>query len=138
MAIVPIFHGRVTPEGELKPFDTERTQRRAHLRALAGQDVEIVIRKKRSQRSVDQNKYWWSVPVRLLAEHCGYADDDMHYALLGECFGYKVGPTGKQLPNVTGSSALSTEEFTRLIDWVLVWGPTEMGCYIPAPDKVAA
>lgn len=138
MALVPIFNGRVNDEGALVLFDTERTQRRAYLRTLAGKDVEIVVRKKRSQRSVDQNAYWWAVPVRLLAEHCGYSDDDMHYALLGECFGYKVGPTGHQMPNVSSSSRLSTEEFTRLIEWVLVWGPTEMQVDIPSPERVAA
>jgi hypothetical protein len=78
------------------------------------------------------------VPVRLLAEHCGYTDDQMHYALLGECFGYIDGPKGTKVPRVAGSSKLSVEEFTRLIEWVLVWGPAEMGLEIPSPEKVAA
>lgn len=62
----------------------------------------------------------------------------MHYALLGECFGYVIGPTGTVIPNVPSSSHLTTEQFTRLIEWVLIWGPTEMGVDIPAPEKVAA
>ncbi len=110
---------------------------RRYLSTLAGQPLEVIIRKRRTQRTIDQNAYWWAVPVRLLADHCGYSDDQMHYALLGECFGYTVGPTGKHVPNKPASSKLTVDEFTRLIEWVLVWGPTEMGVEIPAPESVA-
>lgn len=128
----------MTEQAQLVLPANERGRRQTHLESLAGHDVEIVIRKKRRQRSIDQNAYWWAVPVRLLAEHCGYTDDQMHYALLGECFGYRVGPKGHDVPNVVSSSQLTTEEFTRLIEWALVWGPTEMGVEIPPPERVAA
>jgi hypothetical protein len=130
----PTFTGTVSEQGRLTLDD-----RRAflhHVYTFAGHAVELTVRRKRSQRSLDQNKFWWAVPVRLCAEHCGYSDSEMHYALLGECFGWKVGPTGKEIPNVTSSSGLTVEQFTHLIDWVLVWGPTELGVNIPAPDQV--
>ena len=86
------------------------------------------------KRSLDQNAYWWAVPVKLLAEHCGYTDAQMHYALLGECFGYTTGPTGKAVPVKPSSSELSVAEFKQLIDWVLTWGPSELGVVIPDPS----
>lgn len=136
--LIPIFHGWVTDDGRLELLDNERDRRRRYLATLAGRPVEVVVRKVREQRSIDQNKYWWAVPIPLLAEHCGYTDTQMHYVLLGECFGYVVGPTGKGVPNVASSSNLSVEEFTKLIDWVLIWGPTEMGVYIPPPKNAEA
>ena len=131
----PLFTGRVDEDGKLHATDRAGLSR--YLVTLAGLDVDIIVRRHVAQRTIDQNAYWWTVPVRLLADHCGYSDVDMHYALLGECFGWKAGPTGKEIPNVTSSSALKVDEFSRLIDWVLVWGPTEMNCVIPPPAEVA-
>lgn len=107
----------------------------AHLRTVAGQAVEIVVRKPRTKRSLDQNAFWWAVPVELLAEHCGYSRNQMHYALLGECFGYTPGPTGGAVPVKASSSELSVDEFSHLIEWVLIWGPSELGVVIPSPGE---
>ena len=130
----PIFAARVNERGQVVIQDRQAFDEYA--KTLRGSDLQVILRKAQSQRSVQQNAYWWAVPVRLLADHCGYSDNDMHYALLGECFGYHVGPTGKEQPNEPSSSALTVEKFTRLIEWVLVWGPQEMGCEIPAPPEV--
>jgi len=104
-------------------------------RQFAGQRVELVFRKPKSKRTLDQNSYWWAEPVPRLAEHCGYSPNQMHYALLGECFGYTPGPTGQAIPVKASSSDLSVEEFRHLIDWVLVWAPSELGVAIQSPDE---
>jgi len=103
---------------------------RALLEKHAGKRIAVAIRKPRAKRSLDQNAYWWAVPVKVLADHCGYTDNQMHYALLGECFGYVAGPTAVVVPVKSSSSELSVEEFTKLIDWVLVWAPSELGCVL--------
>lgn len=99
-----------------------------------GKNVVVTVQRKVEKRSLDQNDYWWAVPVHILAEHLGYTPNQMHYALLGECFGYRTGPTGHPVPNVSSSSELDRERFTKLIDWVLTFGPTELGIDIPPPD----
>ena len=133
-SFVPTFTGSVNESGRLVMDDRAGFIR--HVYSFAGKDVEVTIKRKRSQRSLDQNAYWWAVPVRLCAEHCGYSDSEMHYALLGECFGWKDGPTGKPIPNIASSSGLSVDQFTHLIEWVLVWGPSELGVEIPGPARV--
>lgn len=105
------------------------------VKRFAGHEVVLTVKQKRSQRSLDQNAYWWAVPVRILAEELGYTDSQMHYALLGECFGYRPGPAGHAIPNVPSSSELNTEQFSHLIDWVLTWAPTELNVRIPAPSE---
>jgi hypothetical protein len=97
--------------------------------------VVVKVEQRKTQRSLSQNAYWWSVPVKLIAEHCGYTDSQMHYALLGECFGYIDGPHGKAIPVKPSSSDLSVEEFKKLIDWVLIWAPSELGVVIPEPGE---
>lgn len=110
----------------------------AVLNGFKGKTVNVEIARHREQRSLDQNAYWHAVPVDLLAERCGYTHDQMHYALLGEWGGYIDGPSGQPVPRIASSSKLTTEEFSKLIEWVLTWGPSEMGVVIPAPSEVAA
>jgi hypothetical protein len=136
MAVQFVFEGRVTDGA--KPVIDDVTRYRKALETLAGKRVEFVLRKPASKRSIDQNAYWWAVPVKLLAEHCGYTDAQMHYALLGECFGFTPGPNGTPVPVKPSSSDLSVEEFKHLIDWVLVWAPSEMGVAIPEPAEWSA
>lgn len=130
-----VFPGVIDLEGKPRIDPSHRDGYRAALRKLAGARFELVLRKPKSKRSLDQNAYWWAVPVRLIAEHCGYTDNQMHYALLGECFGFQEGPTGTPVPVKASSSDLSVEEFKHLIDWVLTWAPTELGVDIPPPKE---
>jgi hypothetical protein len=130
----PIFTGRVNEAGQV--VLDNRDDARTYVRILIGKPIEVVVRPKHAQRSVDQNAYWWAIPVKLLAEHCGYTDTQMHYALLGECFGYIDGPHGHPVPKEPSSAALTAEQFSTLISWVLTWAPTELGVDIPAPGEV--
>lgn len=110
----------------------------AVLNGFRGKAIDVEIKRHRDKRSLDQNAYWHAVPVDLLAEHCGYTHDQMHYALLGEWGGYIDGPNGQPVPRIASSSKLTTDEFSKLIEWVLTWGPSEMGVIIPAPNEEAA
>jgi hypothetical protein len=103
-------------------------------RTLKGRDVEIVVRKKRDPRSLNQNSYWHCIPVELMAEEWGVNHDQAHYLLLGEWKGWTDGPVGR-LPNCASSSKLTREEFSQLITWVLDYGPAEWNVYIPAPNE---
>lgn len=111
---------------------------RRHLFELVGKPVDVVIREVQKKDVRQMQKYWWAVPVPLLADYCGYTDAQMHYALLEECFGYINGPRGVRIPNQPQSSYMSFDKWHRLIDWVLIWGPTELGVQIPPPHKVEA
>lgn len=124
--------GTVTPEGFR--LDDKAGFKKAVSRLPLGR-MRIAVEPIGEKRSLDQNAYWWAVPVKLLAEHCGYTDSQMHYALLGECFGYTSGPTGKAVPVKPSSSELTVAEFTQLIEWVLTWGPSELGVIIPGPSE---
>ena len=86
MAPVPIFHGRVREDGRLDLLDVERDRRRMYLRTLVGKPVEVIVRKARVQRSVDQNAYLHAGPFPVLAEELGYESiEELKLALMGEC-----------------------------------------------------
>lgn len=124
-----------TPDHAGRFGDGIRTLLMGHLRRYAGTMLEIRIRPHKKQRSTDQNAYWWAVPIAILAEHCGYEPEQMHYVLLGEWRGYIDGPQGQKVPRCASSSKLTTAEFTDLIEWVQRWAATELDVQIPAPNE---
>jgi hypothetical protein len=137
MSAVPLFHGRISPEGRFELADAERAQRQAYFRTLAGKNVEIIVRKERLQRSLDQNAYIHAVPVPLLADHCGYSITEMKLLLMGECFGWHtVG--GHELPLKPHTSDMTVDECRQFIDWVIPWAMEHFDVAIPLPNEVAA
>lgn len=135
---VPIFHGRISEDGKLLLRETEQALRRVHLSRLAGRDVEVVIRKERVQRSLDQNAYIHAVPVPILADYFGYTIPEMKLVLMGECFGWKADPiSGHEIPLKPATSEMDVEECNRFIEWVLPWAMLNHGVNIPAPNEVA-
>lgn len=135
MTPVPIFAGMVTDGGLLR---LERPLAySSHLANLKGKRVEVIVRRERSQRSLDQNAYWHAVPVTLMAEYMGEDHMATHYALLGECFGYHHNAKfGLDVPNKGSSSALTVEEFSHLIEWCPPWALLNHEVRIPLPNEV--
>ncbi len=140
MAQVPIFHGRVTEDGRLDLLDTERDRRRMYLRTLAGKHVEVVVRKVRVQRSVDQNAYLHVGPFPVLAEELGYDSiEELKLALMGECWGYhRDRVSGRDLPIKPHTSDMTVEECTHFIDWLIPWAQVNYNIRVPLPNEVAA
>lgn len=139
MAIVPVFHGRVTEEGRLVLQESERAQRQNYLHYLAGRLVDVVIRKKRTQRSLDQNAYLHAVPFPMLADHFGNTIEEMKYALMGECWGWKLDKaTGREVPVKAHTSRMTVEECVRFIEWLIPWAMVHHGVQIPLPGEAEA
>lgn len=105
----------------------------AFLKRFEGDEVEISIRKKHSQRSDAQNAYWWAVVVPLLSEHCGYSREEMHAALKAKFLGHEDLTRG--LMRIGSTTKLSPQEFGDLIDQVVVWAAESLGVVIPPPTK---
>lgn len=140
MTPVPIFHAAVTPDGRRLVFhDAERLRRQAYLKALAGRQVDVVVRVHRDRRSEAQNRWWWGIAVPLIAHELGYdrhEHDRLHYALVATCFGTAFDPVLKQaIPNER-SSTLSTEKFSQLMEWAVRWAAAEHGIVVPLPNEV--
>lgn len=138
MSVTPIFTGRVTEDGRLKadaPHDFG-----AHLCTLKGLPVEIVVRKRRSKRSLDQNAWHWGIAVPMIADALGYdkhEHEQVHYALVAKCFGTHSDPkSGLEIANVR-SSRLSTKEFSELMEWEIRFA-AELGIVVPLPNEVEA
>lgn len=83
----PVFTGHITSSGKLE-LDN-RPLFVLQVKAMSGQAVELVLRKKRTKRSLDQNAYIHAEPIPKLAQKLGYTIPEMKLVLMGECFGWK-------------------------------------------------
>lgn len=138
MSAYPIFHGRITDDGRLELLKTERDRRRIWLGTLTGKPVEVIVRKVRTQRSLDLNAYWHAVPFAILSEYWGEDIETTKLLVLGECFGWRELGEGRRIPMKPSTSALTVEEGSQLTDWMPPWAMTEFGVDIPLPEKAEA
>jgi hypothetical protein len=137
MAVIPVFHGRIDADGKFELAAAEANLRRQYFQTLAGRNVEIVVRKERLKRSVDQNAYLHAVPFPMLAEHLGYESiEDLKLALMGECFGWKKDKlSGHEVPIKPHTSDMTVEECSHFIEWLLPYAALHFNVSIPYRTK---
>lgn len=133
--VIPIFHGRISSEGRFELAEQERGLRQAYFKSLTGQNVEIVVRKERTKRTIDQNAYVHAVPFPLFAEYWGEDISTTKLLLLGEKFVWREFADGKRIPLKPSTSDLTTDEMSAFIEWMPHWGMTSFGLQIPLPHE---
>jgi hypothetical protein len=106
MAAVPVFIGDVDESAKLTLKAPSEFKR--YIRGLIGRTVEVVVRRPRSIRSLNQNAYYWGVVIATLAEEFGYDPPDMHEALKGHFL--KREEPGKPLPIIQSTASLGTQD----------------------------
>lgn len=137
----PIFTGKINyystyqglPVGTFVPDSQQAYEN--YLSSLKDKRVEVIIRKERSERSLNQNSYYWGVVVQLIADHTGYEPEEAHEALkvkfLSDPKADKHG-----LLRIRSTTKLSTVEFNDYLNRVVRWAAQELGVYIPDPSHV--
>lgn len=132
--MTPVFTGNVLSGGLLVMNHQKEYAR--HVRSLAGQYVEVIVRRKRLQRSSQANRYYFGVVVPLIAEHCGYEKDEMHELLAMRFLRIENDPvTGS--PRRKRTPDTDTKEFSEYVDACIRFG-AELDVVIPEAGTVAA
>ncbi len=86
--------------------------------------------KARHQRSVQQNRYYWGVVCRLVADHTGYSPDEVHQILADMFLSYN-----KQGHKFTESTTrLNTQRFEAYLEECRKWTAVNLQVYIPNPN----
>ena len=117
----PTLGGTVSPDGELV-LDKPRLYRR-YLQTLIGEKVVLILRRPSEIRSLNQNAYYHSVVVALLAQEWGTTDREAHELIKRE---FGVGST----------AALEVGAFELLMERIRGWALTDHNVTIPAPNEV--
>ena len=137
---VPIFEGHVV-EKKLKLLEIEKS---AIARWVAtfknGTKLDIIIRKHKSKRTDEQNRYYWGVVIPILADYFGHDNpEDMHEDLKRKFnpVESKITP-GKMIGGTT--TKMSTVDFysaeTSYVERICRWAAMEYSIYIPPPKKM--
>jgi hypothetical protein len=129
--LTPRFAGRVDNAGQLHLVDRHGLHR--HVRSLAGEPVEVIIRKPRRERSHQQNAYYWSVVIKLTADALGYQMDEMHEA-------WKLRLLRREdpdhpMPTLRSTTELTPKEFSDYVENIRTIAMTEFGINVPEPGE---
>jgi len=129
-------------DGRLSSFTA--AQIRATVKAHAGTEIEIRIRRHKATRSERANRYLWGVVYRLLAKENEQTPEDLHDCMCamflpnerkrveffnrmtGECLEVEIDPRR--------SSKLKGDEFYDFVERVRLWGLEFLGVVTPDPD----
>jgi hypothetical protein len=125
----PIFTGKI--EKSIIKFDRPN-QVNAHLTSLEGQRIELILRKQKSQRSLNQNNYYHGVVIEILSNYCGYEHDEMHEALKEKFLSHQRDEKG--LVKIRSTTKLNTADFEEFLEKIKRWAAIELNCYIPNPN----
>lgn len=100
---------------------------------LEGKEIELTIRKKKSQRSINQNAAYWGLVIDILSEHLGYEREEVHDALRAKFLSHIDEKTG--LTVIRSTTSLSTVEFMDYYSKIQRWASEFLNCYIPSPNE---
>jgi|SRR5882724_2739112 len=125
---VPIFKGNIV-KGKFIP--EQPTWWKMYRDGFEGKQVEVVLRKRRRQRSLPQNSWYWSCIVMGLAAETGHTSQEIHEALKHRFLSRIEGKL-----EITRSTAdLTTAEFSEYCERCRVLA-AEMGFLILSPREV--
>ena len=102
-----------------------------HIKSLDGKFIQLVVRRYRTNRSNNQNKYYWGVVIKILGDELGYMPDEMHNALR-----WKFLRKGGKLETVKSTSSLTTIEFEEYLELIRIWALRDLEIAIPLPNEV--
>ena len=130
--LTPKFTGEIK-SGKLYFDDRNKFDR--YLLSLKGK-VEIVVKKFKKERSLQQNKYYWSVVVPLISSELGYTREEMHEVLKSLFLKDHINFKGENLVIIRSTTDLKTDEFENYLSEIRIWASKELSIYVPEPNEI--
>ena len=92
---------------------------------------KIDIQTIRHTRSLNQNKYYWGVIIKMLGDEFGYIAEEMHDALRMRFLQVHT----NKLPTIKSTTELSTKEMEEYLSKIRQWA-SEEGIFLPLPNEI--
>jgi hypothetical protein len=127
------FTGKVIG-GELQGISKKMFQQ--ELKYFEGRAVELIIRKKKKYRSIQQNKLMW-VYYTMIGNELGNTKDEVH-SLLGERFLRTESvyeKTGLVYSYTRSTTDLTTSEMMDYMMNIQKFAAEELGMVLPSPNE---
>lgn len=136
-APVPVWSGTVDADGKLR-IDA-RGLFLAHLKRLANQPIQVVIKKLARPKSQNQLGFLFGVIYPVIAEELGYRQyevEEVHDACMRELRGLKAEPNPLKLR--CSLRDMSHEEVSAYIEDLRFWAVEHFGIVTPDASKAEA
>lgn len=106
------------------------------LKAYEGKRVEISIQKLKSERSIQQNRYYWML-VTILANELGYDKEDMHEICKFKFLKREkvIEGSGEVLEYLKSTTTLSKADFADMTSDLIRWAVESFGIVLPLPGE---
>ena len=134
------YNGSVDSTGILKI--TNRKQFDTDLKRFNGSQVEIVVKKKRSTRSSQQNRYYWGIVIPLIMQGLNDTGNEVNkqdaHEFIKANFNYSeiVNEETAEVFRVTKSTTrLNKNDFGVMIEKVKKFASEYLNIYIPDPNE---
>jgi len=122
--------------GKLRPSFQQDLALSGFLAKRDGKAVVVQLSKPVTRRATSQNSLYWGVHVKTLAEHTGYAPEELHEILKGMFLPRHFKTVGKIEVEVQKSTReLTAEEFSKYLEQIEAWAADELGVSIQAPAR---
>ncbi len=128
----PIFRG-TCKSGKIIPVNSQDWF--LHLCTLEGKECEFIARKKTNQKSRKEEKYYWAVVVKMIADECGYTSEKAHGVLQYKFFRYKD-EKGNYYIKSTKLNQWITQNWEAKMSEIRQWASEFLGIFIPKPNEV--
>ena len=104
-----------------------------------GTDYIVDVKKQKSNRSIMQNNYYWKCIVQVLAEECGYFNDEMHDILKvkfsSQWESIQVNDKTIGLQTVNSTARMNTKAFEIYAEHIRIWALSELGIRLMLPNE---
>lgn len=136
--MTPIFQGTIR-SGKL--FLDSKPKFDEYLQGFPNEKrVEVTVDKLKHTRSNSQNRYYWGVVVKLIADHTGHDPEQIH-ELLKQLHSpkwhfFSVTKDDKVTGTPTSTTRLDTIAFVEYTEKCRIWANEFLGVQIPLPGEV--
>lgn len=120
-------------------FDKEEDKKKLFsiLKTLKG-GYAIQVKKRRENRSLAFNRYYWSVVIPYIAMETGYTKEEMHDVLRRMFLSYEKKNEITQSVDIflLSTAKLDNAEFNEYIEKVRVFALEQLNIYVPLPNEI--
>lgn len=124
------FRGCMDERGMFVADPGDRAAFKMHRLRLKGERVVLSLKKEKSQRSSQANRFYWGVVIAAFCEATGYEPDEMHELLAMKFLRIEDDPlTG--MPRRKRTPKCNTQEFSEYVNQCQRFGAVELGLEWP-------
>lgn len=124
--LATIIHGQLVFSDKVK-LDN-------HLQEYENESVTVSITKN-IPRSMNMNKYYWSVVVKIPAEELGYDKEEMHEVFKDKFLYKKEFINDEWIKIKLSTTKITNSQMIEYIDRIKRFCTQEFGIYIPDPNE---